>query len=161
MNNRKAFTMLELTFVIVVIGILSAVAIPKFAATRNAAEISKAKTTVAAVRNAVATEKQKRILKGDFVNGINALSMNPANIFDRFNPDRDDIAAGRASGDRVLEYPLPTCATLGRAEGCWQLVGGNYRYTFPLGATTVDFTLNNNRFDCLVPASVSCRRLTQ
>ncbi len=63
---NKAFTMIELVFVIVVIGILSAIAIPKFAATRDDAIISKARAEVAAMRSAIATERQKRILKGDF-----------------------------------------------------------------------------------------------
>jgi general secretion pathway protein G len=63
---KKAFTMVELVFVIVVIGILSAIAIPKFAATRDDAVISKAIAEVAAMRSAIATERQKRILRGDF-----------------------------------------------------------------------------------------------
>lgn len=41
--QRKAFTMIELVFIIVVIGILAGVAIPKFAVTRDDAEIAKAK----------------------------------------------------------------------------------------------------------------------
>jgi len=63
---KKAFTMIELVFVIVVIGILAGVAIPKFAATRDDAIISKARATVGALRSAIATERQKRILRGDF-----------------------------------------------------------------------------------------------
>lgn len=39
--QKSAFTMIELIFVIVILGILSAVAIPKFTATRDDAEISK------------------------------------------------------------------------------------------------------------------------
>ncbi len=70
-NKRNAFTMLELVFVIVVIGILSAVAIPKFAATRDDAVIAKARTTIAALRSGIATERQKNILQGKFddING--------------------------------------------------------------------------------------------
>ena len=63
---RRGFTMIELVFVIVVIGILSAIAIPKFAITRNDAIVTKAKTTVGALRSAISMERQKRILRGDF-----------------------------------------------------------------------------------------------
>lgn len=63
---KKAFSMIELIFVIVIIGVLSAIAIPKFAATRDDAVITKARATVGAIRSAVATERQKRVLKGDF-----------------------------------------------------------------------------------------------
>ena len=65
---KKAFTMVELVFVIVVIGILSAIAVPKFAATRDDAEVSKGRAEVAAMRSAIATERQKRILRGVFTN---------------------------------------------------------------------------------------------
>ena len=63
---KKAFTMIELIFVIVVIGILAAIAVPKFAATRDDAIVMKARAAVGAMRSAIATERQKRILRGDF-----------------------------------------------------------------------------------------------
>jgi len=70
-TSRKAFTMLELTFVVVIIGILSAVAIPRFAVTRNDAVITRGRSTVASLRSALSTLRQKNILKGTFtdVNG--------------------------------------------------------------------------------------------
>ncbi len=63
---KKAFTMIELIFVIVVIGILAGIAVPRMAATRDDAIVSKAMAAVAAMRSAVATERQKRILQGNF-----------------------------------------------------------------------------------------------
>jgi general secretion pathway protein G len=63
---KKAFTMVELIFAIVVIGILASVAVPRLAATRDDAEIAKAVATVAALRSSIATEKQKRALAGEF-----------------------------------------------------------------------------------------------
>ena len=47
--KRAGFTMIELIFVIVILGILAAVAIPKLSATRDDAKIAKMSTNVATV----------------------------------------------------------------------------------------------------------------
>jgi general secretion pathway protein G len=51
--KRSGFTMIELIFVIVILGILAAVAIPKLAATRDDAKLASIKTDVGTIASAV------------------------------------------------------------------------------------------------------------
>ena len=64
-NNRSAFTMIELVFVIVVIGILASIAMPRLWVTRDDAIVSKGRSDVATIRSAIATDRQKRMLEGN------------------------------------------------------------------------------------------------
>ena len=50
---KKGFTMIELIFVIVILGILAAVAIPKLAATRNDAKAASIKTDIGTAEQAI------------------------------------------------------------------------------------------------------------
>ena len=151
-SSKKAFTMIELIFVIVVIGILAAIAIPRLAATRDDAQITKAIATVGAVRSALATERQKRILRGDFT-AITSLNSTGTNVaFSTFSADNDGNTAN------VLEYPISAC-TNGQ-KGCWTGSAPIYTYNMPTSGS-VDFNISNSRFDCEEPTDANCKLLTQ
>ena len=73
---RKGFTMIELIFVIVILGVLASVAIPRLAATRDDAEVAKAATNLTtAVSDITAyyTAKGKFSQTTDFTKITNAL----------------------------------------------------------------------------------------
>lgn len=63
--KKNAFTIIELIFVVVILGILSTVAIPKFAKTVLEAEISKGRAEISSIRSAIITERQTRLITGD------------------------------------------------------------------------------------------------
>ena len=74
---KKGFTMIELIFVIVILGVLASVAIPRLAATRDDAEVAKAATNLAtAVSDITAYYTAKGSFSGvtsDFTKITNAL----------------------------------------------------------------------------------------
>ncbi len=132
-TSKKAFTMIELIFVIVVIGILSAIAIPKLAATRDDAHITKGLATLASVRSAIATERQKQILRGEFT-GIDSLRGTGSGVFTTFNDE---------NGSLVLEYDVESCTD---RIGCWSTSDGE-TYTFKTPSGDCTYKLEDNRFN--------------
>jgi len=136
-KSKSAFTMVELIFVIVIIGILASVAIPRLAATRDDAEISKARVMVASIRNALSMERQKRILRGDFT-PITAVGSG-ANVFDKFSADKDGN-----QGD-VLEYAMTSSTN----SGHWSINAAGTEYTFNQNSMTNPvFVITSGKFVC-------------
>ena len=60
---KKAFTMIELIFVIVALGILAMVALPRLASSKEDAEIARVKAEIAAIRSAIQTHRGANLLK--------------------------------------------------------------------------------------------------
>ena len=61
---KKAFTMLELVFVIVVLGILASIALPKLWVTRDDAVVVKVRSDVSTIRSSISTKYGKNIMEG-------------------------------------------------------------------------------------------------
>ncbi|MDD5359003.1 MAG: type II secretion system protein [Sulfurovaceae bacterium] len=158
---KKAFTLIELVFVIVIVGILAAIAVPRFAATRDDAEISKAKATIASVKAALSTERQLRILRGDFT-AITSLNAG-GGAFSTFSADGSVPSVSRP----VLESTVIACNAT-KTTACWNAAAPIYTYVMPngVGGSSVAFSLVDaggqytGQFNCNV-ADTNCQLLTQ
>ncbi|KFN40532.1 MAG: hypothetical protein JU82_02570 [Sulfuricurvum sp. MLSB] len=145
--KRFAFTMIELVFVIVVLGILAAIAIPRLAATRDDAEIAKGRSDVSAIRAAIVSERQGRLLQG-----------NTAFIATLDDADEDEEGETLFDNNNLLMYGI----TSANRNGHWMKSGPN-AYDFKIMGTDVTFDYNatTGRFDCTNDADdTECDLLT-
>jgi N-methylation len=61
--KRRAYTLLELIFIVVILGVLSAVAIPRLFFSRSDATMANAKTQLAAIRSGISLRYNDNILQ--------------------------------------------------------------------------------------------------
>ena len=126
-NSKKAFTMIEMVFVIVVLGILASIAIPKLAATRTDAQITKGIADVSSIRSGIVTERQSRLITGDstwIANGTGTGQM--------------DGGSGDFFGG-VMMYGVSASTTDG-----WSGTAGSGSYDFKIGSVTCGFTYDED-----------------
>ncbi|MEA3331343.1 MAG: type II secretion system protein [Campylobacterota bacterium] len=135
-KSHSAFTMVELVFVIVILGILSAIAIPKFAATRDDAEVAKIRSDVATIRSAIISERQSRLIRGEseYITSLDqgvAVNVDNVELFDH----NGTVTC------RLLTYPIITGLRAGGGpkSGKW-LKTANNQYSVNAGGTVVVFT---------------------
>ncbi|AFL68953.1 type II secretion system protein [Sulfurospirillum barnesii] len=141
-QHSSAFTMIELVFVIVILGILAAVAIPRMGATRDDAMLVKGKSQIASIRSGISLLKSKMLLEGN-TTAITKLDDATAN------------AEGQSLFKDVLEYPIVSK----NGDGNWMKTGTT-SYTFKLLGKTNTFEYNTTawQFNC---TGDDCTALTQ
>ena len=150
-QTKKAFTMIELIFVIVILGILSSIAISKIAVTRDDAMITKGRSDIAAIRNAIALAKSIQMMEGN-------ATLYPSTLDDGSGIKLFDISG---NGIKLLDYPI----YVKNADGHWRKSGSNYIYK--VMNTDIKFVYNSSTgsFDChgqnTGVADTYCKNLTE
>ncbi len=140
LSARKAFTMIELIFVIVILGILSSVAISKMAVTRDDAELVKGRAQIAGIRNAIVLMRNTNMLQA--MGAKWPVKLDDATVA----TVGEELFDGNATS-KLLDYPLYAKNT----SGNWMKTAAGY--DFKVMNTLVPFTYtatgnNAGRFDC-------------
>ena len=150
-NFKNAFTMIELVFVIVVLGILAGIAIPKFAATRTDAVIVSGRSDVASIRTAISTERQKRFMRGDssYISSLDHQSATPGENVLLFDNNGSSTSV-------LLTYGITTKST----DGGWMKTAAN-TYTYSVAGTTNTFTYDNTTGIFTCTSGTYCNNLTK
>ena len=135
---KKAFTMMELVFVIVIIGILASVALPKMWVTRDDAAIAKLRSDVSTIRSSISNKYGKNIMEDN-----------------NSCPPLESSTMDNQLFENVLTYPIKK--NTGTVK--WDGNGTDYNVTINGLAGIVKFhyyndTANNCKFACESNCSV-------
>ncbi len=122
MTNRKGFTLIELLIVVVIIGILAAIAIPKFASTKDKAKLASVKTDI---RNFMTAEEG---YFSDFATYGTYAQLQANQNFTLSSGNASTASAGTASGYSIT---VGNTSISGTPASCNVLVGSG-------AASTVD-----------------------
>lgn len=142
----RAFTMIELIFVIVVIGILAGVAIPKLAATRDDATLAAMRANLATIMTAVQTQHGADLIAGNST--WKTLNFTTAN--------KDANTYYNVSS--LLSKPMKIDADCSKTRNGF-CGGKDNEVTIDVGGkqTVVTFNTANGTFDCGADAAGVCK----
>jgi general secretion pathway protein G len=129
-KSKNAFTIIELIFVIVILGILAAVAVPKLGGVKETADIAKGRSDVASIRSAILSERQSQLVKGT------------RSYIPKLTPDTTSTILFTGDGTRKL-------LLYGIKEGAWEH-NADFTYTYTVGSTvtTFDYNATSGKLTC-------------
>jgi len=115
MGNRKGFTLIELLIVVVIIGILAAIAIPKFAATKDKAKLASVKSDLRNIETAEEAYFSDKQAYGDYA------ALQGANLFNATAPNVPTITVNGTVG---YTASVANATISAGATSCSVTVGG-------------------------------------
>jgi len=146
---KKAFTLIELIFVIVIIGVLASFAIPKFRNLTTHAKSSGIKSVITSVQSSIDNIHGKWIVNDNY-KWIGADGKDHSGDFDNSTgyPLKLDDNNGKLFS-YVLKIPIPSCGS--KTSGCWNEYEDNkYEYKYsPSKALKIEYNATNGTLECL------------
>ena len=151
---KRGFTLIELIFVIVIIGLLASVAVPKFMQTKASASSSSVKSVVSAVRTAIETKHGEWIINDD-------LDASDGYTPQGYPQKLDEASANSANENLfngtstlpLLKNPIKSCLN----NDCWYKYKADdtdnnvsyYAYKFSDEENlTMEYNGSNGKFEC-------------
>ncbi|MFZ2889188.1 type II secretion system protein [Sulfuricurvum sp.] len=141
MIKKSAFTLIELVFVIVILGILAGIAIPRLGSSVNDAHVAKGRSDVAAIRAAIVSERQSRLLTGNvsYINHIDKLTTTSSSDGDTL------FDHNGTSANSLLQYGIIS----GSNDGDWRKTAQDtYKFKLQSGDHTFEYDTTAGTFRC-------------
>lgn len=143
MWTKKAFSVLEIVFIIVIIAVISSIAIPKLFQNKLQTHIVKTKSDIALIRKAIKDDLNYQVmhqLSDQYIEKLdNAIA----------NDEGRELFSG-VDDRALLQYPLISTDTIKNEEGRWiKLSDSEYKIVLDK-QTWVVFTYDNEKgsFEC-------------
>ncbi|GAB6045824.1 prepilin-type N-terminal cleavage/methylation domain-containing protein [Caminibacter profundus] len=144
---KKSFTLIELLFVIVIIGVLASFAIPKFKNLTTHSKESALKSVVSSVQTAIDNIHGEWIINDNFKWDPNGDGVDDLN--ENGYPKQLDNGTGESKLFKyVLKIPIVSCGS--SKNGCWEEPSNNiYRYYFtPSSYLEIEYNSTNGTLEC-------------
>ena len=146
---KKAFTLIELIFVIVIIGVLASVAIPKFKNLTTHAKSSGVKSVVTSIQSSIDNIHGQWIINDNY--NWKCKKDNSIGLNEQGYPEKLDSGSGENNLFKcVLKIPIPACSD-GKTNGCWK-EEEDKKYSYYYSSSKVlkiEYNATNGTLDCL------------